>query len=177
VATRSGLREVTVLPDGQLRVAMGPVRVGPGAMGVRTADGTEFSAVAADVGNPHAVGFTEDLAALALHAAPTWTPAEAFPGGVNLEFVRVLGERHIAMRVYERGSGETRSCGTGTVAAAAAAYAREPHPDVLPVSYRVDVPGGTVQVDLTEDQAYLTGPAVVVAHGEVQVPRALHTRG
>ena len=89
---------------------------------------------------------------------------------MNLEFVRDLGPRHIAMRVHERGVGETRSCGTGTVAAAAAARAHAGDAAPLPVTYRVDVPGGSVEVELTDDQAFLTGPAVLVAAGEVSVP-------
>jgi diaminopimelate epimerase len=91
---------------------------------------------------------------------------------VNLEFVRWLGPRQLKLRVYERGVGETRSCGTGAVAAAAAAHVRGPHPDSLPATYRVDVPGGRVEVELTQAQAYLTGPAVLVAHGEVVLPEA-----
>lgn len=173
VATRAGIREVTVLNDGQLRVAMGPVQVGGEPVHVTTADGGVFSAVPADVGNPHAVSFTDDLYRLALYEAPRWSPVERFPNGVNQEFVRQLGQRHIAMRVYERGSGETRSCGTGTVAAAAATHAQAEDAAALPVTYRVDVPGGTVHVELTAEQAYLTGPAVLVAHGEVMVPREL----
>ncbi len=172
VATRAGLREATVVPDGRIRVAMGPVTVGATPVRVRTASGEEFTARTADVGNPHAVSFTTDLAHLPLHTAPAWAPAEAFPDGVNLEFVRVLGERHIAMRVHERGVGETMSCGTGTVAAAAATRAEAHQDSPLPVSYRVDVPGGSVEVELTADQAYLTGPAVLVAHGELTLPDA-----
>ncbi len=173
VATRAGVREATVQPDGQVRVAMGPVQVGGPEVQVRTADGADFTATGADVGNPHAVSFTEDLTQLQLAQPPAWTPATAFPAGVNLEFVQTLGDRHIAMRVFERGSGETRSCGTGTVAAAAAAHARQPDGD-QPATYRVDVPGGTVHVELAEDQAYLTGPAVLIAHGEVTVPNEPH---
>jgi diaminopimelate epimerase len=173
VATRSGLREAVVLPDGRIRVAMGPVAVGDSPVVVRTGTGEEFKAVTADVGNPHAVSFTDDLAHLPLHAPPSWEPVEQFPAGVNLEFVRILGDRHIAMRVYERGSGETQSCGTGTVAAAAAARARTSDPATLPLTYRVDVPGGTVEVELTEEQSYLTGPAVLVAHGELYLPDAV----
>ena len=109
------------------------------------------------------------LRPLPLHAGPTWQPAETFPNGVNLEFVRRIGPQHIAMRVYERGVGETRSCGTGTVAAAAATDATQGSPD-RPVTFQVDVPGGTVEVELAEDQAYLTGPALLVAHGEVHLP-------
>ena len=170
VATRAGVKEVTVAPDGQIRVAMGPVSVGGPATTVATADGAEFSAVNASVGNPHAVSFAEDLSGLPLYLPPTWSPVDNFPAGVNLEFVRELGERHIAMRVYERGVGETQSCGTGTVAAAAAARSRQRDTAPLPVTYRVDVPGGTVYVELTDEQAFLTGPAVLVAHGEVAVP-------
>jgi diaminopimelate epimerase len=169
VATRAGLRQAHVLPDGRIRVGMGPVTVGPARVQVITVDGVQHDAVTADVGNPHAVSFVDELAPLPLHAGPTWQPADTFPNGANLEFVRRVGPQHIAMRVYERGVGETRSCGTGTVAAAAAADAAEGSPD-HPVTYQVDVPGGTVEVELAEDQAYLTGPAVLVAHGEVHLP-------
>ena len=138
-----------------------------------TADGTAYSARPIDVGNPHAVSFTDDLSAVWLQTAPEY-PTDAFPDGVNAEFVQRLGERHLGMRVFERGSGETRSCGTGTVAAAAAAHAErtpadDPRPALAePATYRVDVLGGTVEVELGE-QAYLTGPAVVVARGVMTI--------
>jgi diaminopimelate epimerase len=171
IATRDGLKEATILPDGRIRVSMGPARVADPAdlAEVQTADGTSFGALPADVGNPHAVSFTEDLAALDLHTAPAY-PVSSFPQGVNLEFVHVLAPRHIAMRVHERGVGETLSCGTGTVAAAAATRVHTADAAPLPLTYRVDVPGGSVEVELTEDQAYLTGPAVLVASGQVTVP-------
>ena len=178
VGTRAGLRTTEVLPDGRIRVAMGPARVSTDDVRVLTADGREFAAVPVDVGNPHAVSFCSDPAAIDLRDAPTWQPGEAFPHGVNAEFVSAPGPRHLAMRVYERGSGETRSCGTGTVAAAAAWHHRHgPHEavDGAPgesVRYRVDVPGGTVEVELGE-QTFLTGPAVVVARGELLVPSSL----
>ena len=173
IASRAGLREAEFLTDGRIRVAMGPVVVAPEPVRIVTSDSTAYDAVAVDVGNPHAVSFVNDLASLDLSAAPDY-PHDAFPEGVNAEFVQVLGDRQVAIRVYERGSGETRSCGTGTVAAAAAAHARaataaEPQPSAEPVRYRVDVPGGSVEVELAE-QAYLTGPAVVVARGVMTIP-------
>ena len=169
VATRDGLKRATVLPDGRVRVAMGPVRVDPDPVRVRTVDGHTFDAVPADVGNPHAVSFCPDPEALDLTRAPVWEPEAAFPDGVNLEFVAPLGERQVRMRVFERGVGETRSCGTGTVAVAAAAQARL-GPVATPVTWVVDVPGGRVEVELTREGAYLTGPAVLVAHGSVTLP-------
>jgi diaminopimelate epimerase len=168
IATRDGLKVATALPDGRIRVTMGRVSVGHRSVVVTTADGAEFKALAANVGNPHAVSFVDDLDPLQLLVPPRWDPAEEFPDGVNLEFVRQLGTHHIAMRVYERGVGETHSCGTGTVAAAAATRFYESRP--LPVTYRVDTLGGSVEVELTQHEAYLTGPAVLVAHGELVLP-------
>ena len=170
IATRDGLKVATALPDGRIRVTMGRAVVGSRPVVVTTADGAEFKALPADVGNPHAVSFVDDLDLLQLHAPPRWDPPEEFPHGVNLEFVRQLGPRHIAMRVFERGVGETHSCGTGTVAAAAASRVHDQDLTPLPVTYCVDTPGGRVEVELTEHQAYLTGPAVLVAHGELALP-------
>jgi diaminopimelate epimerase len=170
VATRVGLRQVRVLDDGRLRVAIGPARLMDLDVTVTTSDHRSYRAVSVDVGNPHAVSFVEDLAAVPLDHEPSWTPVEAFPAGVNREFVSLRGDRSLAMRVFERGSGETRSCGTGTVAVAAAAAARDGGLGRLPAMYRVDTPGGEVEVELRLEESYLTGPAVIVAHGEVAVP-------
>ena len=81
----------------------------------------------------------EQVAGLDLTQQPSWEPRDAFPCGVNVEFVAPVGERHLRMRVYERGVGETQSCGTGTVAAARAAAAAQGETDGL---WRVEVPGG-----------------------------------
>ena len=117
-----------------------------------------------DLGNPHAVAFVDSLD----EAGPlTDEPAyddEHYPAGVNLEFVVRRGPGLVAMRVHERGSGETRSCGTGACAAmvaTAVADGRGPGS-----SYDVDVPGGRLRVTWTEDdRVLLTGPAVIVARG------------
>ena len=88
--------------------------------------------------------------------------------------VRILGDRHLEMRVHERGSGVTMSCGTGAVAAAvAAATATEAAATgsngQLRVAgvWTVEVPGGTLTVTLTPTTSLLTGPAVIVAEGEI----------
>ena len=79
VATRAGVKEATVLPDGQIRVAMGPVSVGGPATTVTTADGAEFGALSASVGNPHAVSFANDLTGLPLYTAPDLAARRQLP--------------------------------------------------------------------------------------------------
>ena len=119
-----------------------------------------------DLGNPHTVVAlldSADLASLDLTSAPDVQPVA--PNGTNVEFVRPLGPGHIAMRVHERGVGETRSCGTGAAAAALATrwWAGAAAATDL---WRVDVPGGTLRVRaLPGQQVELAGPAVLVADG------------
>jgi diaminopimelate epimerase len=119
-----------------------------------------------DMGNPHAVVFVDDLAEAGPLLEPPVYDAVVYPTGVNVEFVVRRGERHVAMRVHERGSGETRSCGTGACAAmVGTAIADDRSPDA-DLAYRVDLPGGTLTVTWSAaDEILLTGPAVVVAHG------------
>ncbi len=167
IATRDGIKVVEV--DGDLvRVDMGTFTVG-GHSKVEAA-GRAWEALEIHTGNPHAVAFVEQLTdAGALTDAPLHDPA-VYPEGVNVEFVQRVGDRHVAMRVHERGSGETRSCGTGACAAGlATALLDQAVPAVgLPARYRVDVPGGTVFVEWTgDDRLVLEGPAVIVAQGEM----------
>lgn len=166
VATRAGMRSGRALSDGQIRVSMGEVRLGPSPVEV-TQSGRTWSARPVDVGNPHAVVMVGPgtLAALDLTLPPAWTPAAAFPTGVNVEYVERLGPEAARMRVFERGVGETRSCGTGTVAVAAALAGSA----TTQGRYRVEVPGGVVHVDLAAGRAHLTGPAVLVARGCVDL--------
>jgi diaminopimelate epimerase len=120
------------------------------------------------MGNPHVVvslPSPAELADLDLSAPPAVRPA--LPEGQNVEFVVRLGPRHLAMRVHERGVGETRSCGTGICAAAVAvAQADGIGPDGQP--WRVDVPGGSCEVVWHPDgEVELIGPAVLVADIDV----------
>ncbi len=102
---------------------------------------------------------TEELAALDLSAPVTFDTAQ-FPDGVNVEVLTAPADGAVNMRVHERGVGETRSCGTGTVAAAVAALGGTG-------TLTVRVPGGDVVVTITEATSYLRGPSVLVARGEL----------
>jgi diaminopimelate epimerase len=130
--------------------------------------GRRFSGVAIDVGNPHLACVDPDLtvdalAALDVAAPVSFDPAQ-FPDGVNVEILTAPDAGAVHMRVHERGVGETRSCGTGTVAAAVAALAGT-GADTGTLTVRV--PGGEVVVTITDATSYLRGPSVLVAHGEI----------
>ena len=165
VATRDGIKRVRLEQDGRLTADLGPAKALGTEVSVSVGERT-WPATHVDVGNPHAVVRVDDVADAGwLVEPPLVEPPAAYPDGVNVEFVSELGEHHLAMRVHERGVGETQSCGTGTVAAVVAAVTW--HDEALPVTYRVDVPGGTLEVHLTADgHAALTGPAELVATGE-----------
>ncbi|ORV98367.1 diaminopimelate epimerase [Mycobacterium kyorinense] len=130
--------------------------------------GRRFAGIAVDVGNPHLACVDVDLTAESLAAldvaAPVSFDTAQFPDGVNVEVLTAPAGGAVSMRVHERGVGETRSCGTGTVAAAVAALA---HTGVATGTLTVRVPGGEVVVTVTEATSYLRGPSVLVAHGEL----------
>lgn len=134
--------------------------------GTAKVGGRSLSGVAVDVGNPHlaCVGLTAgELAALDV-GAPVSFDEQLFPEGVNVEVLTVPVDGAVSMRVHERGVGETRSCGTGTVAATLAALA---HQGTDTGTLRVRIPGGEVTVTITESTSYLRGPSVLVARGEL----------
>jgi diaminopimelate epimerase len=171
VDTRDGLKVLRV--DGDAITAdLGTPRL-LGATTVSVGD-SEWKAAHVDMGNPHAVAHVDSLDdAGPLLEAPGHDP-EVYPEGVNVEFVVDRGERHVAMRVHERGSGETRSCGTGACAVMVAAAVRDGYagdgPPATDTSYRVDVPGGSLTVTWTAaNRVLLTGPAVIVARGRTSL--------
>ena len=165
VATRSGVRQVRAEPDGRITVDMGPVSVlGPGRTVI---DGAVRDGLRISVGNPHLACLVDDaLDKFDLAEPPGLDPAD-FPAGGNVELVRVTGPGRLSMRVHERGSGETRACGTGAVAAAAAAAALSSATKTVPGQWHVTVPGGGLTVTLDAGTSWLTGPAVIVAEGEL----------
>jgi diaminopimelate epimerase len=168
VGTRAGVREVreSAAGDGWLAAEMGPARVtGTGSARVGARDCT---GLAVCVGNPHLVCLTDvPVEEFDLSAAPALAAGE-FPDGANVEIVRVTGDRHARMRVYERGSGVTLSCGTGAVAAAVgAAVAAGEWQSGAEHCWTVDVPGGRLAVTPSATASQLAGPAVIVAAGEL----------
>ena len=166
IGTRDGVKVLRFEDDGTITADLGrPRLLGESKVAV---EGRSWPAAHVDMGNPHAVAFVDSLDdAGRLFDEPSYDGA-TYPHGVNVEFVVRRGERHVAFRVHERGSGETRSCGTGACAVVVAAAVADgvAQPPAADVTYRVDVPGGTLAVTWTAtDRALLTGPAVIVARG------------
>ncbi|MDC8980756.1 diaminopimelate epimerase [Mycobacterium marinum] len=170
VGSLAGPRPVTVHHADQthadVTVDMGKAnKLGPGEAVV---GGRRLSGVAVDVGNPHLAcldpGLTPaQLAALDVGAPVSFDHAQ-FPEGVNVEVLTAPAAGVVCMRVHERGVGETRSCGTGTVAAAVAALASAGQETG---TLTVRIPGGDVTVNITDATSLLRGPSVLVASGEI----------
>jgi len=164
IATRGGVRHVRRLDSGEYAVGMGP------ATGMETTASVmvgnrSYPATGVHVPNPHAVVFVTSLGAAGpLDRPPEVSPEHLFPEGVNVEFVERIGPGHFAMRVHERGVGETQSCGTGACAVAWVARHRLVEA-ALEEPIRVDVPGGTLHVTEGPDGMELIGPAVIVSDG------------
>ena len=174
IGTRGGVRTLTRI-DGGYEVDLGPFIVAPGEamVSARRLD-VARPGLAVGVGNPHvvvALADDDELDALDLSEAPLVTPVP--PDGANVEFVVPAeplvsgGVGRIRMRVHERGSGETLSCGTG--AAAAALATREWAGDGAPDTWRVEVPGGVVGVRVADGHVHLSGPAELVFDGDYEL--------
>ena len=165
MATRSGVLEADVPRVGDVAVSMGVATPDPGSDLEVRVPGRSWSAIGVHAPNPHVIVEVADVSdAGSLLDAPSITPESGVPDGANVEFVQVLGPGHVRMRVHERGSGETMSCGTGACAVAWAHVGESGAS--LTAGVRVDVPGGTVRVHESESgELVLSGPAVLVAHG------------
>src|ERR1700722_7628587 len=174
VGSLAGPRPVTLhhvdATNADVTVDMGKAnRLGRGGTAFEAiVGGRRFTGLAVDVGNPHLACVdprlsTEELAALDV-AAPVQFDRAQFPDGVNVEVLTAPVAGVVQMRVHERGVGETRSCGTGTVGAAFAALAGA-GADTGTLTVRV--PGGDVVVTITDATSYLRGPSVLVARGEI----------
>lgn len=166
IDTRAGIKHLRVPADDDISVNMGKVYDESESV-TASVNGSTYSGFNINVGNPHAVVFTDDLSQLgSLEIAPTVSPADSYPDGVNVEFVEILPNHEAKMRVHERGSGETKSCGTGTCAVALAATMKSG--ETLPSRWVIYPPGGRLVVDIDgHSNATLTGPAVILEDHDV----------
>lgn len=165
IATRGGIKTAHFDGD-EIRVDMGP----PEHLGRSTVEvsGATYDGLAISMGNPHLVCTVPDVAKLDLTGLPTFDQ-DLFPNGVNVEFSQadpVFGgpDEYRRMRVIERGSGETLSCGTGACAVGVAALHDA---DQATGTVTVDVPGGRLTVTVDTQTCWLSGPAVLTYSGEL----------
>lgn len=133
-----------------------------------TVDGTEYDITCVNMGNPHCVVILKHLDRFDVNkVGAAFETDPLFPERVNAEFVKVLDDHTLKMRVWERGSGETRSCGTGACAAVVAAVEN----GLCPKNEDITVKqlGGDLIVRYCDDAVYMTGTAVKVFDGEVEI--------
>ena len=161
IDTRAGVRHLRVPQHGDITVNMGQV-VDEMERVKATLHGKSWSGYHISVGNPHAVVFVDSLEEVgSLAEPPVVTPLDSYPDGVNVEFVEFIGDNEVKMRVHERGSGETQSCGTGTCAVALAASLMTKKK--LPARWIINPPGGRLEVEIdAHSNGILTGPAELV---------------
>lgn len=129
--------------------------------------GKSYRMTCVSMGNPHAVVFMDDVEHLAIEEiGPYFENHERFPNRTNTEFVQVIDDSHVKMRVWERGTGETLACGTGCCATAVACVLNH----LTGAHVTVQVLGGEIEIywDQKENLVYMTGPAVTVFEGETE---------
>jgi diaminopimelate epimerase len=183
VETDAGVKAIHVALNGNGRVARVTVDMGVPVWSARDipvaaaegevierpldVDGQRWVVTCLSMGNPHCVVFSDDVAGLALgELGPRFARHRFFPRGINTEFVRVVGRERLEMRVWERGAGETMSCGTGACAAAVAAARTGRTGRHVTVA----LPGGELEIDWrADDRVLMTGDAVDVFEGRVEV--------
>ncbi len=131
--------------------------------------GRNYKVTCVSMGNPHAVTFVEDTASLEIEKiGPDFENHPAFPDRVNTEFVQIINRKEVNMRVWERGSGETLACGTGTCATVVACVLNDKTDDEV----LVHLLGGDllIKYDRENDTVWMTGPAAIVFEGEIELP-------
>ncbi len=153
--------EIPILPvtQGQKQIVNEPILVG----------GKEYRMTGVSMGNPHIVVYVEDVKSLQIEkVGPLFENHERFPNRINTEFARVTDRHTVEMRVWERGSGETLACGTGACAVAAASILNGLTEDQVTVK----LVGGDLRIrwDKESGHIFMTGPAVVVYDGEIDLP-------
>lgn len=148
--------EIPVIAEGD-RVVCSPARI----------DNAVYKITCVSVGNPHCVVFCDRLDNIEIEKiGPKFENAEIFPERINTEFVRIVDDRTIRMRVWERGNGETPACGTGACAAVVAAVENGYCLKNEDITVRVN--GGELTVKYTDDSVFLTGNAISVFEGTIE---------
>lgn len=174
IETRAGLLDAESRGDKMVAVDMGPARLDwrelPLAEAVDTlhlgiAAGPLADPVGVSMGNPHAVFFVDDVAAIDLEAVgPGLEHHPLFPERTNVEIVQVLGPETLRMRVWERGAGITQACGTGACATLVAAARR----GLTGRKAEVVLDGGSLFIEwLADDHVLMTGPVALAFSGTV----------
>lgn len=135
---------------------------------MRVAD-ENWTCTAVSMGNPHLVTFRDGIEKLNLEKiGPLFEKHEIFPQNVNTEFIEVVGENHVKMRVWERGSGETFACGTGACAVAAVCVKKGIFPFGTPIT--VELVGGNLEITISEAwDVTMAGPAEIAYEGDVEI--------
>ena len=186
IETLSGVKHLTLHPENgkvkTVRVDMGKAALNPESLPVRLegkkiADretdvaGGRYRITCVSMGNPHCVLFTNDWENFDIDhfemdaLGPKFEADPLFPERVNTEFVKLLPDGTLRMRVFERGSGETFACGTGACAAAVAAVETGLKKKGEPITVRLR--GGELTIVYTDDGVQMTGPATEVFTGEI----------
>ena len=178
VETAGGVIAPRMEPDGEVTVNMGaPAFEAKRIPFVADSDALTHSLQVGDarieisvvsMGNPHAVQLVADVdAAPVAQQGPLIERHERFPARVNAGFMQIVDRGHIRLRVYERGTGETLACGTGACAAVTAGIRR----GLLDHRVRVNTRGGdlTIRWEGGDNPVWLTGPAVTVFEGEIEI--------
>ncbi|GAB1394348.1 diaminopimelate epimerase [Rhodocyclaceae bacterium] len=182
VETDAGLIEPRLEADGQVTVNMGVPRLAPRDIPfltetddlVQTLEfaGRSAQITAVSMGNPHAVQVVENVdSAPVARDGPLIEAHPYFPKRVNAGFMEVVDRHNIRLRVFERGAGETLACGTGACAAVVAGICR----GLLDSPVRVETRGGelTIAWDGMGQAVRMTGPAVTVFSGEIELPKEI----
>ncbi len=166
INTRDGIKHLRVPTTDDISVNMGKV-FDENEEVTASVEGKIWNGYNINVGNPHAVVFVEKIQDVgSLEVAPIVRPKDSYPEGVNVEFVEILPGHEAKMRVHERGSGETKSCGTGTCAVALAATLHSK--EALPSRWVIYPPGGRLVVDIDpHSNATLTGPALLISDHDI----------
>jgi len=166
INTRDGIKHLRVPTTDDISVNMGKV-LDENEEITASVEGKIWNGYNINIGNPHAVVFVEKIEDVgSLEVAPIVRPKDSYPEGVNVEFVEILPGQEAKMRVHERGSGETKSCGTGTCAVALAATLHSKQ--ALPSRWVIYPPGGRLVVDIDpHSNATLTGPALLISDHDI----------